>query len=119
MHTWTNRLHRNIVNLVPVSALTDLLDASLDVFDVHADVVTDLGLLQKVDASVDEAPEAVQLPWRVAVDAHREGVDSVLDVVGQLLDLLGPELDLDVWWLVNGRLGDLQEGCLNALQFVH
>ena len=119
MYTWANRLNSNIINLVPVSALTDLLDASLDVSYVQADVVTDLGLFQKFEASVNEAPDAaMQLPaWFMAVDAHREGVNSVLDVVGQLLDLLDPELDLDVRWFVDGCLGDLQEGCLDALQF--
>ena len=69
MYTWANRLNSNIINLVPVSALTDLLDASLDVSYVQADVVTDLGLFQKFEASVNEAPDAaMQLPaWFMAV----------------------------------------------------
>jgi len=66
-------------------------------------------------ASVDEAPETMQL-LRPTIYAHHESINLILDIIGQLPDLTCPKLDLVVRWLINRRLRDLEQSSLHALK---
>lgn len=89
-----------------LSSLADLLDTVLETLDLHGYPTASLDLGQQVDAPVYEAPESRQRMGGsvIVVQAERELVDGVLDVVGELAHLGHPALGLLVGVLHPGQL---------------
>ena len=78
----TRVIHFLLSISTPITPLTDLLDAALDVFDIDANLVANLALSQQAEALINEIPEAMGLLWSaMGFDAHHELVDAMFQVI--------------------------------------